>query len=307
MRQVSVIVAAYNSAGSIDRAVKSALAQPETLEVILVDDASTDSTVEVAKFAAQGDGRLRTSVLPANRGPAAARNVALDLATGTFVGILDADDWMQEGRLGRLLAIVGEDWDFAADDLLLLDADANAAPRPMLSLSSPPGYLSFADFLRSNLPRASRHRRELGYLKPLIRRTFLERHGLRYAENLRLGEDFVLYATALALGARFVLAAACGYVAMQRAGSLSHTHSATELLALAQADEHLLDVVGSDYEARRLVRLHRRLTLDKYCHRVALDAKRRGDWLCVARAFTGTRSAALHILRETVEARTKRV
>ncbi len=305
MRQVSVIIAAHNSAETIGRAVRSALSQPETAEVIVVDDASDDATPETARLASDGDTRLHVEVLPINRGPSAARNVALKNATGTFVCVLDADDWMEDARLGRLLAAAGDDWDFAADDLLLLDANSVGRPTPMLALSGRARRVSAKEFVQGNLPGPIRRRREMGYLKPLIRRSFLEEHGpLRYDETLRLGEDFILYATALGLGARFVVTPACGYVAVQRPGSLSHIHSAWDLLALARADDRLLAVIGAEPETNRVVRTHQRLTLDKHCHRVALDAKRRGDWLGVARALLGTRSSALHILRQTLEAKT---
>ena len=100
-----------------------------------------------------------------------------------------------------------------------------------------------------------------------------------------------------------MLTPACGYVAVQRADSLSHKHSAADLLALARADETLLQTVASNPAACRLVRRHQRYTLDKYCHRAALDAKERGDWMAVARALLGTPTSALHVFRETLDAR----
>ncbi len=299
VRQVSVIIAALNSARTIGRAVVSALAQPETVEVLFVDDGSTDETAAAARAAAEGSDRLKVIALAENRGPSAARNMALECAIGTMVCVLDADDWMEEGRIGRLLAIAGTEWDFVADDLLLVESGGMEPPQPMLGIAEP-ARIDLAEFVAANLPNRKAARRELGYLKPLIRRDFLERHRLRYDPSLRLGEDFALYAAALARGARFQLTQACGYIAEQRADSLSHRHRAADLLALAQADVTLLGILGLPSDAMWLLRQHRRLTLDKYFHRVALDAKAQGDWLAVARAFAGTRSAALHILRETL-------
>src|ERR1700733_10833971 len=67
VRQVSVIIAALNSARTIGRAVVSALAQPETAEVLFVDDGSTDETADVARAAAKGSDRLKLIVLPTNK------------------------------------------------------------------------------------------------------------------------------------------------------------------------------------------------------------------------------------------------
>jgi len=307
MHQVSVVIAALNSAPTIARAVRSALAQPETCEVLLVDDGCTDGTTAAALAAAEGSDRLIVIALPENRGPSAARNVALERARGTLVGVLDADDWMVPGRIGRLIAAAGTGWDLAADDLLLAAPGHEDRTWPLLGVTGPARRIGLVEFITANLPGSGPARRELGYLKPLMRRGFLQRHGLRYDPSLRLGEDFALYAGALARGARLLLVPACGYVALQRAGSLSHHHNAGDLFALAQSDLALLAHPGLPPAAVRVLRRHRRLTLDKYFHRVALDAKARADWLTVARAFAGTRTAALHILRETLAVRLGRL
>jgi succinoglycan biosynthesis protein ExoU len=304
MTRVSVIIAAKDAEATIGRAVRSALAEPETEEVLLVDDGSADGTIAAARAAAAGSDRLVLHALPRNRGPAAARNLALDTARAPLVAILDADDWLEPGRFARLLAAAGEGWDLAADDLLLAEEEwAEAPPRPLLGLAGPARDVGLAGFVESNLPDPRRPRQELGYLKPLMRRAFLDAHGLRYDPGVRLGEDYALYAAALARGGRFRLVPACGYVALQRRGSLSRRHGAAELLALARADEALLALPGLPPAAVVALRRHRRATLDKHFLRVALDAKAASDWAGVARAFLGTPSAAWHILSETLGAR----
>ncbi len=290
---VSVIIASYNCADTIQRAVQSALAQPEVSDVVLVDDASTDASLGRVNATT----RLKLTMLPENRGPAAARNVALRQAKGDFIAILDADDWMEEGRIGRLLRAAGDGWDIAADDLLIAEPDQQ--PHPLLG-STEVQDITLDDFVARNLP-GSGTRRELGYLKPLMRRSFLMEHKIRYPEALRLGEDFVLYARALICGARMRLTPACGYVAEQRPESLSRCHSPAALLALAEADIDLLTFPMTEVQ-RRLLKRHHRLTLDKYLYRCALEAKAQHDWRKVMRAACGTRSAALYMLRETLAA-----
>ena len=78
---------------------------------------------------------------------------------------------------------------------------------------------------------AKRARSELGYLQPVIRRAFMMREGLRSDATVRLGEDFLLYATARARGARFRIVDSAGYVAVARPDSLSHSHTAQDLAA----------------------------------------------------------------------------
>ncbi len=103
MPRVSVIIPAYNAAGFVRRAVDSVLAQTwQDLELLVVDDGSTDSTRSV--LATYGE-RLR--MLPqANGGPAAARNNGLRAATGEYVAFLDADDWWEADKLTEQVALL---------------------------------------------------------------------------------------------------------------------------------------------------------------------------------------------------------
>lgn len=259
--RVAVLIAAWRAAATIGRAVETALAQPETAEVIVVDDASGDegATVAAAQAADDGTGRLRIAVQPRNAGPAAARNEAIRLSTAPWLCIVDSDDFMEPGRLGRLLA-VAESQDFIADDILQEIAGEGPATRRPMWFDGPSDGLdmSLAFFVDANISRAGRSRRELGFIKPLMRRAFLDRHRLRYDETMRLGEDYDLYVRALAAGARFRLTPAMGYVAVMRADSLSAVHGRADLAAFAAADTRLL--AGSQLSAvdEKLIRAHRK-------------------------------------------------
>ena len=100
---------------------------------------------------------------------------------------------MEAGRIGRLLAAAGDGWDLAADDLLLVDPGREDESRPQLGTAGPASDIGLAEFVSANLPTPGAGRKELEYMKPLIRRAFLEQHGLRYDPALRLGEDYALY------------------------------------------------------------------------------------------------------------------
>jgi O-antigen/teichoic acid export membrane protein/glycosyltransferase involved in cell wall biosynthesis len=90
----TVVIPAHNTAATIGAAIASALAQSlSDLEVIVVDDGSTDNTVSVARQY-ESDPRLRV-VSRERGGPGAARNTALALASGRYVSMLDSDDlWL---------------------------------------------------------------------------------------------------------------------------------------------------------------------------------------------------------------------
>ena len=90
----SIVIAAYNEEAFIDEALRSALAQTyQPIEVIVVDDGSTDRTAEIA-----ASHPVRLLRRP-HRGPGAARNAGLQLARGEYWTVFDADDLMPPDRL----------------------------------------------------------------------------------------------------------------------------------------------------------------------------------------------------------------
>jgi hypothetical protein len=105
---VSIVVPAYNVSTYLGAALESALAQKGVaVEVIVVDDGSTDGTAEViAGFA--GDTRLRV-ISQANAGLPAARNVGIAAAAGRYIGFLDGDDVWLENKAERHAALLDAD------------------------------------------------------------------------------------------------------------------------------------------------------------------------------------------------------
>lgn len=99
---VSVIIPTYNRARSLARAIGSVLTQTHAdLELLIVDDASTDHTPEFVQ--GLGDSRVRYLRQPRNGGPGAARNRGLGEARGTFIAFLDSDDEWVPQKLERQL------------------------------------------------------------------------------------------------------------------------------------------------------------------------------------------------------------
>ena len=271
---VATIICAYNAAATIGRAVASALAEPEVVELIVVDDASTDDSSARALAADDGTGRLRLIRLQVNAGPSAARNVAIEASNADYIAILDADDFFLPGRFAVLLA--DPDWDLIADNILFVLEDALEAFAMPTPTRDPPAIeqLDLASFVEGNISSRFAPRGELGFIKPVIRRAFLEQHGLRYDERLRLGEDYALYTMALAKGAQMGLSRRCGYVAVERRASLSGRHRTADLFALTGADRALLELAGLTSAERGLIGRHLRQVSAKARHREFLDQRR---------------------------------
>lgn len=110
--KISVIVPAFNAEAFIETALRSLLAQTwSNLEIIVVDDCSSDATVERVLAMAREDARIVLLQQPVNAGAYAARNAALKYATGTFVANHDSDDWSHPQRLELMVTPLLENSD----------------------------------------------------------------------------------------------------------------------------------------------------------------------------------------------------
>mgnify|MGYP001468111330 CR=1 FL=1 len=104
--KISVIIPCYNSEQYIKRCVHSLISQTigiENLELIFVNDASTDSTLSILKdFETQYPDNIIIVDLPQNRKQGAARNVGLNYASADYIGFIDSDDWIEEDMYAKL-------------------------------------------------------------------------------------------------------------------------------------------------------------------------------------------------------------
>jgi glycosyltransferase involved in cell wall biosynthesis len=132
MARVSAIIPVYNGAATIAEAVDSALAQTfRDLEVIVVDDGSTDDTRAILE---RYGNRIRV-VVQHNSGPATARNSAARVANGEYLAFLDADDAWMPTMVERCVAELESDPRFvlAYGNLALIDSDANPLGASLIS------------------------------------------------------------------------------------------------------------------------------------------------------------------------------
>lgn len=294
--EVAVIIAAKDAAETAAVAVRSALAQTLAAEVVFVDDGSSDATCDVARSCDDGSGRLQVIRLETNRGPSVARNLAIETSRAPYFCILDADDFLGPDRLSRMFAAANGPWDLLADDIqFCAEMRAETCFGQLLPDDfGGPRTIDLAEFIDGNLPRPDRHRRELGFLKPVIRRATAERLGVRYDERLRLGEDVLFYARLLVGGAVFRVVGPCGYYAVQHPGSLSARHRTRDIAALYAA---LVELRHEAPEAAPALAGYIRTTRNNLALRDALDRKRIGGWSGFLGALTERPDCVPHILR----------
>lgn len=106
---ISIIVPVYNGEPYIDRCVRSVLLQEyQEWELVLVDGASVDGTLQLCRAWQKRDDRIRVIHTDENRGVSAGRNAGMEKARGAYLFFLDADDWLLPDCLARLYAQIQE-------------------------------------------------------------------------------------------------------------------------------------------------------------------------------------------------------
>lgn len=278
---VSIILCAYNAEKSLTKSIESALNQKGvSLELILVDDGSTDGTLGIMHRFANQDPRIKVVHNKVNLGLCCSRNLGVLECKGEWVTLLDADDWYAEGRLARLMeAGLRHGVEMVADDQFLVWDGSNKGNKTLFAnrFRDTETIINIAEFVRETRP--SPLQMSIGYIKPMIRKDFLLTHNLTHNEKLTQFVDWELWMRCLLHGARLLLINTPGYYYTanvpdsvskkndereQIASMLGTTESMIELAQQQQKDDALPQL---------LIRKRLFLRLEKYrCFRLALKS-----------------------------------
>jgi succinoglycan biosynthesis protein ExoO len=237
---VTFVIAAYNAEDTIRRAIESALAQRKvSVEIIVADDRSSDSTAAVA--GSFPDERVRVVTLEKNSGPGGARNAALPLAQGRWIAVLDSDDRVSPDRIAGMITRAENAGANAVVDNIEVIKERETKGEAMFPIRhlAQIREITLADFIASNLVFKSTF--NFGYMKPIFERRFIETHGLRYEESLRIGEDYIFMASVLANGGKCVVEPSVGYAYHQRPGSISRVLELHHIRSMLDADASFLE------------------------------------------------------------------
>lgn len=209
--RVSIVIPAYNCEQYIAQAISSILNQTEpSLEIIIADDYSTDSTLDVVRRFQ--DTRIIVLEAIENKGPSYTRNRAIKAARGEWIALLDADDWYECDRIEGLLNVADKEAADMVMDPIFLIRDNEKRPWAIRGAHGTDDNteISPLDFVAN----------DYGTLKPLIKRKFLLSNHLRFPTEFRYGEDFVLYFRCLLHGAKLILTSTPKYYYRSHQGSL---------------------------------------------------------------------------------------
>lgn len=187
---VSVIVPVFNGAAHIGECLKSLKGQTlRRLEIIVVDDASTDETATIiGQFAQVSDGRVRVLTQPSNQGVSAARNRGIDAARGTFVAFVDADDVVLPRMYEHLLVLAEtQSLDVVSCGIQLFDGEGGRSS-PIHYPMEPGVVNGWAEM--SGLLETGFTSKLLWFpYRSLYRRSLIEEHAVRFDTRVRKGED----------------------------------------------------------------------------------------------------------------------
>lgn len=196
MPEVSIIVPVYNKAEHLERGIQSLLDQTfKDIEVILINDGSTDLSLEILTRFKAADERVILLDQP-NGGVSRARNAGLKAATGTFIGFMDADDWVEPDMYGSMLGLARRtgvkiclcnyyfERDGRRNPVILdglpeiLDKDQILSELILNMLSADPGQPYKKEVTGS-------------VYRLLIKKDYLEKHALEFRPGLAYMEDLV--------------------------------------------------------------------------------------------------------------------
>lgn len=185
-------MAVFNGEDTIDATVASILGQTHRdLELVIVDDGSTDSTPERLAAWAAADARVRVLGDGINRGRSAARNHAIAHADAEWIATCDADDLYSPTRLADLLAVVADNPGTAliSDDIMSFSVGGDG------SVSLGHRFPSRRTWRSGRIAPLDRRAWALDkrYMTPLIRRDFLDESGATYPIGLSNAEDMAFF------------------------------------------------------------------------------------------------------------------
>lgn len=193
---VSVIIPVYNSGPYLQRCLDSVCGQSlRDLEIICVDDGSTDECPTILRACAAKDPRISILFHQSNRGCAAARNTGMDAAHGCFLHFMDSDDWIDAGYLEELVQIAEREKLSVVmnSNIILENEDGTSTP------FEPGNYGKIIGFSTTGYVDCHANIGNFTYSNCccLYRRGYLENLAVRFPEGLNYTDNFFHIATFL--------------------------------------------------------------------------------------------------------------
>lgn len=250
---VSVIVTAYNAELWLTRCINSIISSTlREIELILIDDGSTDGSLEIMKEYEEKDHRISVKHI-SNGGPGYARNIGIDMARGEYVTFVDADDCISEDILEKCSNVIKQykpdlmDFNFCyvPEDGQVYPAKSNNVPKAQL--------LDRKFLLEKIIPVMINVDGDIQYFienyacMKLFKKDVLDSNNVRFDENRRKGEDRLFNVSFLKYAQTYWSLADYGYYYIKTPNSLSVSFDKTVLNSIIVNFEIYFKLFGDMY------------------------------------------------------------
>ena len=255
--KVSVIIPVYNVEEYIVRCLDSIINQTyKNLEIIIIDDGSTDNSPEICDKYAMADERIIV-IHKENSGVSSARNKGIEIATGDFIGFVDSDDFLEPDMYEVLVSMItSDDIDIATcgysmdypDGKVVFMENEGKVPLYPVPVKDFLGYVYIRD----------KYRNVAGYIvTKIIRASVIKENDILFDENMVMTEDILFLAYVLMLSKKIVYTNKRLYHYFQRETSAYHSYKLridsmgtliayeriAELFSENNVDENIIDYV----------------------------------------------------------------
>ena len=183
---ISVIIPVYNAEKYLKTCLDSLISQTyANYEVLCVDDGSTDHSLNILRFYEKKDNRIKVFTQE-NAGPAAARNKALEYATGDYISFVDADDYLVENAFEILVEVAGEKENW---DLIIFGGNVIGEKNDYIADKLTTSFKTYINNKVDEVVFKEKAARPFLWLHFIKRKILEEPSILRFDEELNLGED----------------------------------------------------------------------------------------------------------------------
>jgi len=250
MVRVSVLVPSYNAEKYIEETIKSILSQDfEDLEVIIVNDKSTDNTKKIVENLMKDSSKIKLVDLERNKGRAGAINGGLEVAEGEYITFLDSDDLMAQGRISAEVEFLDKN-----PEISLVYCNMKVRP-----IEEEPYIVEAIDFGEKDpleILKETAKREDLGEIKPAwllnpykenkfipggtvaLRKKILD--DIKLDETLRNAEDYDLWLQIIGKGYKIAKIPIIGFIYRQHEAQKSSNKEKMKIAA-RQINKKLMD------------------------------------------------------------------
>lgn len=213
MNTISVVIPVYNTKNYLEKCVNSVVSQSiQNLEVILVDDGSTDGSAELCDALSKKDARIMV-VHKSNGGLSSARNCGIEKATGKYITFLDSDDYVSPTAYEELLEVMDDEYSVACMNYVRVNESGVIYPKREVHATVE--TITAEEYLKELLL----HIGDVSVCTKLFPREIIANK--RFDEN-RLNEDLLFMTEIVSHIKSVVFTGKIGYFYLTRQGSISN-------------------------------------------------------------------------------------